>query len=86
MSKASPAIVEGDDAAMGVVTLVGGTKVVANDRVTANSRIFLMTKRRVAHRAGCKYLPVQRVPAFTILSSNGADTSVVAYLIVEPDA
>lgn len=86
MSKASPKVVEGSNAAMGVATLVGGTVVVANNKVTANSRIFLSH-----HTAGVTtgWLRVSARTAgtsFTILSSSGTDTSVVAYMIVEPDA
>jgi hypothetical protein len=70
----------------GVATLVGGTKEVANTNITANSRIFL-TSQSVGGTQG--FLTVSARVAgtsFTILSSNVADTSVVAYLIVEPTA
>jgi len=86
MGKASPAVVEGDDAAMGVVTLVAGTKVVANERVTANSRIFLMTQAPGGTPGWLQVSARTAGTSFTILSSNAADTSVVAYLLLEPDA
>jgi len=75
---------EGANARMGVATLAAGTVVVANTSVTANTRIFL-TCQTPGGTPG--FLRVSaRTPAtsFTILSSNAADTSVVAWLMVEP--
>lgn len=86
MSKASPKVVEGSNAAMGVATLVGGTKVVANTKVTANSRIFLMTQAPGGTPGWLQVSARVADTSFTILSSSGTDTSVVAYMIVEPDA
>lgn len=86
MGKASPAIVEGSNAAMGVATLVGGSKVVANERVTANSRIFLQTQAPGGTPGWLQVSARTAGTSFTILSSSGTDTSVVAYLILEPDA
>lgn len=77
-------IKEGANAKMGRATLVAGTIVVVTTAVTANSEIFLTCQTpggtpgflRVSARTGGTN--------FTILSSNAADTSVVAWFIVEP--
>lgn len=69
---------------MGVATLIAGSATVANTAVTANSRILLASQvdggtpgflRISARTAGV---------SFVITSSNGADTSTVAWFIVEP--
>jgi len=78
------AVKEGSNARQGVAVLVGGTKVVNNTVVTANSRIFLTSQ---ADGGTPGFLRVSaRTPgtSFTITSSNGADTSTVAYEIFEP--
>ena len=75
---------EGANAKQGVATLVAGTVVVADTSVTANSRILLTTQ---APGGTAGFLVVSARTAgtsFTILSSNVADTSVVAYEIFEP--
>lgn len=77
-------IKEGTNARMGVATLTAGTVTVANTSVTATSRIFLTAQsdggtvgfQRVSARAAGT--------SFTITSSSGADTSVVAWMIIEP--
>lgn len=75
---------EGTNEFMGVATLVNGTVTVNNTNVTANSRIFLS----VQSPGGTPGSPL-RVSArvagtsFTI-STAAADTSVVAWQIVEP--
>jgi hypothetical protein len=77
---------EGSNAKQGTSVLVAGTVVVANTSVTANSRIFL-TNNTVGGTAG--FLVVSaRTPgtSFTILSSNAADTSTIAWEIFEPSA
>lgn len=86
MSKASPKVVEGSNAAMGVATLVAGSKVVANTRVTANSRIFLTSQADGGTPGSLRVSARTAGTSFTITSSSGSDTSVVAYMIVEPDA
>ena len=77
-------VAEGANAKQGTAVLVAGTVTVANTSVTANSRIFLTCQipggtpgflRISARTAGV---------SFTILSSNAADTSTVAYEIFEP--
>ena len=79
-------VAEGSNAKQGVATLVGGTAIVANTSVTANSRIFLT----------CQSLGTVAVPSalcisartagtsFTILASAPTDTSVIAWEIFEP--
>lgn len=70
----------------GVATLVGGTVVVANTSITANSRIFLTSQ---VDGGAPGFLRVStRTPgaSFTILSGSGTDTSTVAYEIFEPAA
>jgi imidazolonepropionase-like amidohydrolase len=77
-------VAEGANAKAGVATLVAGTVTVNTTAVTANSRIQL-TGQADGGTPG-----FQRVSArvagtsFTITSSNAADTSQVAWLIVEP--
>ena len=77
-------VAEGSNAKQGIATLVAGTVTVANTSVTANSRILLTTQ---APGGTAGFLVVSARVAgtsFTILSSNAADTSVVAYEIFEP--
>jgi hypothetical protein len=76
---------EGANAKQGVATLVAGTVTVADTSVTANSRIFLESQNPNGGTVG--FLTVSARTAgtsFTILSSNAADTSIVAYEIFEP--
>lgn len=86
VGKTSPAIVEGSNAAMGVATLIAGSKVVANTRVTANSRIFIQSQSDGGTPGWLRVSARTAGTSFTITSSSNTDTSVVAYLIVEPDA
>lgn len=77
-------IKEGANAKMGVATLVAGTVTVNTTAVTATSRIYLTSQvdggtpgfQRVSARVAAT--------SFTITSSNAADTSTVAWMIVEP--
>lgn len=69
---------------MGVATLVGGTKVVSNTAITATSRIILTTNAPGGTPGWLQVSARTAGTSFTILSSSGTDTSVVAYLIVEP--
>ena len=92
------AVAEGADAKQGVATLgsdtipVPGSVTVANASVTANSRIFLTVQSPGAAPAvaGAPYVSARTAGAsFTITSTNTAidataDTSVVAYEIIEP--
>ncbi|MFE7128966.1 glycosyl hydrolase family 28-related protein [Streptomyces sp. NPDC057617] len=77
------AIAEGANARMGAATLAAGTVTVANTGVTANTRIVPF---RQAAGGTLGHLSVSRTPgtSFTITSSSNTDTSVVAWLLVEP--
>jgi hypothetical protein len=74
---------EGTNATMGVATLVTGAVTVATTEVTANSRIFL-TKNSGSSTGALRVSARVAGTSFTITSSDGADTSTVAWLIVEP--
>lgn len=77
---------EGTAATMGVGALVGGTLLVANAQVTATTRIFLSDQGGgVPGNIGSLYVSA-RVPgtSFTVTSTNGADTSNFAWLLVQP--
>lgn len=77
-------VAEGANAKAGLAVLVGGTVTVNTTAVTANSRIQLTSQvdggtpgfQRVSARVAST--------SFTITSSNAADTSSVAWLIIEP--
>ncbi|MDC8446102.1 MAG: hypothetical protein LV471_09290 [Nitrosomonas sp.] len=86
MSKASPKVAEGSDAAMGTAKLVAGTVTVANTKVKANSRIFLMSQTDGGTPGWLRVSARVADTSFTILSSSNIDTSVVAFLILEPNA
>ncbi|MFA5920134.1 MAG: hypothetical protein WC856_02435 [Methylococcaceae bacterium] len=70
----------------GVATLVGGTKVVSNTAITATSRIFLTSQSDGGTPGFLRISARTAGTSFTILSSSGTDTSVVAYEIFEPAA
>jgi hypothetical protein len=77
-------IKEGANATMGVKTLTGGTAVVATTKVTASSRIFL-DNQSLGGTAGFLLISARSAgTSFTITSSSGTDTSVIAWLIIEP--
>ena len=75
---------EGSNAKQGTATLVAGTVTVANTSVTANSRIFLTSQADGGTPGFLRVSARVAATSFTITSSNGADTSTVAYLIMEP--
>lgn len=79
-------IAEGANARMGVATLVAGTIVVNTTEVTANSRIFLTIQALGTVATPMPIAVTARTAAtsFTIASSDITDTSVVAWLIMEP--
>lgn len=64
------------------VTLVGGTKTVANTSVTANSQIH-PTRTAIGGTPGTITWTVNPGVGFTIDSDNPADTSTFSYFIVE---
>ena len=77
---------EGSNAKQGVATLVGGSAVVSNTSVTANSRIQL-TIQSLGTVTVPKAVGVTARTAgtsFTITSADATDTSVIAYEIFEP--
>lgn len=77
-------IKEGTNATMGASTLVAGTVVVTNSKVTANSRIFL-TPQNASGTAGSVSISARTAgTSFTILSTNALDTRLVAWMIMEP--
>lgn len=72
------------DARMGTAVLVAGTKTVNTTGVTANSRIFL-TVQATGGTAGLLSIGTKTAgTSFVINSASGADTSTVAWMIVEP--
>jgi hypothetical protein len=75
---------DGANEQMGLSTLVGGTVVVNNTKVTANSRIFL-THRTTGGTIGILTYTIVAGTSFTITSSSGTDTSTVNWLIIEPN-
>lgn len=79
-------VAEGSNAKMGVATLVAGTVVVSTTAVTASSRIFLTAQSLGTVAIGQGLAVSARVAgtSFTILSESATDTSVVAWMLVEP--
>ncbi len=78
------AVAEGTNGRQGVVTLVDGTATVTTTGVTANSRIFL-TAQTTGAAPGALYISARTAStSFTITSTSGTDTSVVAYEVFEP--
>lgn len=75
---------EGSNAKQGTAVLVAGTVTVANTAVTANSRIFLTSQVDGGTPGFLRVSARVAGTSFTITSSNGADTSTVAYQIFEP--
>ncbi len=81
-------IKEGSNATSGVATLSSGTVVVSTTKVTANSRIQLTPQAlgTITVPVGLAVSARTAGTSFTILSGNLADTSVVAWVIIEPAA
>lgn len=81
-----PSVIEGANARMGTATLAAGTATVANTSVTANTRIWLSAQTNGASGTPGALRVSARVAgtSFTITSSSATDTSIVAYLLVEP--
>lgn len=77
-------VAEGANAKSGTSVLVGGTVVVSNTSVTANSRIQLTSQVDGGTPGFLRVSARTAGTSFTITSSNGADTSTVAWFIVEP--
>lgn len=75
---------EGSNAKQGVATLVAGAVTVANTSVTANSRIFLTGQQDGGTPGAVRVSSRVAGTSFTITSTSGTDTSIVAYEIFEP--
>ncbi len=72
-------------ASMGVATLSGsGSATVPTTQVTATTRIFL-TNQALGGTAGTPYISARIAgTSFTIQSTSNADTSQIAWLLVQP--
>jgi hypothetical protein len=67
---------------IGTATLVAGTVVVADTRITANSIIRVVSKT-LGGTAGALFISAKSVgTSFTILSTSNTDTSVVRYEVL----
>lgn len=76
----------GAAATMGTAVLVAGTVVVPTTAVTANTRVFV-SAQAAGGTPGVVAVSARAAGAsFTLTSSNAADTSTVAWLLVEPTA
>lgn len=76
----------GAAAKMGTAVLVAGTVVVPTTAVTANTRVFV-SAQTAGGTPGIVAVSARSVGvSFTLTSSNAADTSTVAWLLVEPTA
>lgn len=85
-SGAGLSVKEGSNCKMGTSTLVGGTVTVSTTAVTTNSRIFLTTQSlgTVAVPTDIAVTARTNGTSFVITSASATDTSVVAWMIVEP--
>jgi hypothetical protein len=77
-------IKEATNGKMNAATLVGGTVTIANTAVTASSRIFAFCQYPGGTPGWLQVSSRVAGTSFTILSSNAADTSIIAWIIVEP--
>lgn len=75
---------EGSNATMGTGVLVAGTVTINTTKVTANSRIFLTVQVAGGTQGILSVGTVTAGTSFVINSTNAADTSTVAWIIVEP--
>jgi hypothetical protein len=75
---------EGTNKTMGVVTLSSGTATVNTTKVTSVSRIYL-TSQSGATVASYRISARSAGTSFTITSSSGSDTNVIAWHIIEPN-
>lgn len=80
-------IKEGSNARMGTCTLVLGTCTVSNTSVTANTRIFLTVQSlgTVTVPSAVAVSARTASTSFVILASDLTDTSVVGWMMVEPN-
>lgn len=77
-------VAEGSNCTMGSATLTGGAATISTTKVTANSRIFLTSQADGGTPGWLRVSARSAGTSFTITSSNGADTSTVAWFLVEP--
>ena len=77
-------IKEGSNAYMGTATLVAGAATVSTTVVSSNSRIFVTSQADGGTPGWLRISARVAATSFTITSSDGADTSTVAWLIIEP--
>ncbi len=77
-------ISEGTNAKMGVCTLVVGFCAVSTTAVTANSRIFLTPQSPGGTPGWVRVSARTPGTSFSITSSSGSDTSIIAWIIIEP--
>ena len=77
-------ITEGANARMGTAVLAAGTVTVANNSVTANTRIFLTSQVDGGTPGFIRVSARVASTSFTITSGSGADTSTIGWLLIEP--
>lgn len=77
-------IKEGSNARMGTATLVAGAATVSNTSVGSNSRIFLTSQEDGGTPGFLRVTAITAGTSFAITSSSNADTSIVAWFIVDP--
>lgn len=75
---------EGSNAKMGTATLVAGTVTVNTTAVTANSRIFVFVQTPGGTQGFLSVANRVAGTSFDILSTDGSETSVVAWILIEP--
>ncbi len=75
---------DGSNKRMGVATLVGGSVTVSNSSVTASTRIFTARQTAGGTLGHLSIGTIVAATSFVINSSSATDTSVVAWLLIEP--
>lgn len=77
----------GDNEQCGTATLIGGTVIVNNTKITANSIVILTNQSLGTVVIPSSYSISARIPgtSFTILASDPTDTSVIGWFIIEPN-
>lgn len=78
-----PFLKEATNSKMGVATLTAGTVTVSNTSITANSRIFTTSQTDGGVVGFLRVNNIVASTSFDIISSSVADTSTVAYVIIE---
>jgi len=69
---------------VGRAVLVGGTVTVLDSKITNKSNIYILSQINGGTPGFLRCSARVEGVSFTVLSSNGADTSTFAYLILEP--